>query len=350
MVRSPGCCRAAPVLRARLALMALAAFAAVAVAQAQTTTLVVYTSIETDQLRAYEMGFAKAEPGIKLKWVRDSTGVITAKLLAERTDPQADVVLGLAASSLARLDSEGLLLAYEPKGYAALSPQYCDTKSPPAWWGMNVFGAAVCFNTVEAARRGLPKPQTWKDLANPIYKGQISMPNPGTSGSGFVDVTAWLQIYGETDGWSYMDALHKNVAVYTSSRSKPCRQTSTGEYVIGLSFDNRASQIKPGAPIDIIFPKEGLGWDVEAAGIVKGTTRIDAAKRLADWAASPEAMALYAKNYTIVASPGIAKPLPNIPADFEKMLVKTDFAWAAKNRDRILAEWNRRYGEKSEKQ
>ena len=59
-------------------------------------------------------------------------------------------------------------------------------------------------------------------------------------------------------------------------------------------------------------------------------------------------MELYAKNFAIVAMPGIAKPLPNVPADYEKRLVKNDFAWAAKNRDKILAEWTKRYDAKSE--
>ena len=43
-----------------------------------------------------------------------------------------------------------------------------------------------------------------------------------------------------------------------------------------------------------------------------------------------------------------AQPLPNIPADYESRLVKNDFAWAANNRDKILAEWTKRYDSKSE--
>jgi len=62
-------------------------------ASAQKTTLLVYTALETDQLKAYQEGFNKVEPNIELKWVRDSTGVITAKLLAEKANPQADVVM-----------------------------------------------------------------------------------------------------------------------------------------------------------------------------------------------------------------------------------------------------------------
>jgi iron(III) transport system substrate-binding protein len=335
---------------ARLLVVALAMIAASSLALAQKTTLVVYTAIETDQLKPYELGFAKAEPDIELKWVRDSTGIITAKLLAEKASPQADVIWGVAASSLAALEGEGMLLPYAPKGYAALSPQYCDAKSPPAWWGMDVYGATVCFNTVEAAKRGIPKPETWKDLAKPVYKGQIAMPNPASSGTGFLDVVAWLQMYGEAEGWSYMDALHQNVGMYTHSGSKPCRQAGAGEFVVGLSFDSRANHVKSrGLPIELVFPKEGIGWDVEGFAIVKGTKHLDAAKKLADWAASRDAMSLYAKNFAIVALPGVAAPLAHLPPDYEKLLIKSDFLWAAKNRERILAEWTKRYGEKAEK-
>jgi iron(III) transport system substrate-binding protein len=59
-------------------------------------------------------------------------------------------------------------------------------------------------------------------------------------------------------------------------------------------------------------------------------------------------MDLYAKNFAIVAVPGVAQPLPNIPADYEKRLVKNDFTWVATNRDKILAEWIKRYDVKSE--
>ncbi len=163
-------------------------------ALAQKTTLLVYTALETDQLKAYQEGFNKVEPNIELKWVRDSTGVITAKLLAEKGNPAADVVMGVAASSLALLDKNGMLEPYKPLNFDALMSQYVDKKNPPAWFGMDVWGATVCFNTVEAQKRGLPKPESWKDMTKPIYKGQIVMPNPASSGTGFFDVTAFAGV------------------------------------------------------------------------------------------------------------------------------------------------------------
>jgi iron(III) transport system substrate-binding protein len=326
------------------AMLATVAFGA----SAQKTQLTVYTALETDQLKAYQAGFEKANPNIEIVWVRDSTGIITAKILAEKANPKADVIMGVAATSMAIFDKEGMLQPYAPAGLARIAPQYRDPKNPPAWVGMDVWGATICFNTAEAAKRNIPKPETWKDLTKPVYKGQIVMPHPASSGTGFFDVSAWLQLWGEKDGWAYMDGLHENIAQYMHSGSRPCAAAAAGEFVVGISFEYRANREKArGAPIELVFPKEGLGWDLEAIGIVKGTKNMDAAKKLEDWAVSDEAMALYANNFAIVAVPALSKPLPNVPADYANRLAKNDFAWAATNRDKVLAEWSKRYESKA---
>ncbi len=314
------------------------------------TELLVYSALEADQIRAYETAFERAHPNIDLKFVRDSTGIVTAKLLAEKANPQADVIWGLAATSLKVLDREGMLQAYAPKGLAAIKPWMRDPRAQPTWVGMDVWSSAVCLNIPEALKRNLPKPASWADLTKPEFRGQITMPHPASSGTGFMMVGAWIQMMGETKAWAYMDALHQNIGSYTHSGSKPCRQAGAGEYAVGLSFEYRANATKKaGAPIDIFYPSEGLGWDVEATAIMKGTKKLEAAKALADWAATREANELYAKNFAIVALPGIATRLEHAPIDLEKRLVKNDFDWLAANRDRILAEWTRRYESKAEK-
>ncbi len=336
---------------AKQALAASAALLLAGAAFAQKTTLTVYTAWETETLKPYAEGTAKVAPDIELKYVRDSTGVITAKALAEKANPQADVIAGLAASSLELLKQEGMLQPYVPKGFERLTRDYSDKATPPSWLGLDVWGATVCFNTIEAKKRNLPKPETWRDLTKPIYKGMIVMPNPASSGTGFLDVTAWLQLFGEQEGWKYMDALHENIAQYTHSGSKPCKQAGAGEFPIGISFELRAHKTKAaGAPIDIIFPREGLGYDIEAAAIVKGTRKQEAAQRYLDWLASKEANELFARDWAIVAYPGVARKIETIPADYEKMLVRNDFSHIAKNRERVLAEWQKRYSAKAEKQ
>lgn len=311
--------------------------------------LTVYTAIEADQLKTYKAAFEKDVPDVTIRWVRDSTGVVTAKLLAEKANPQADVVWGLAATSLMLLGSEGMLQPYAPKGLGEIKANMRDPAAEPSWVGMDVWSSAICFNTVEGKAKGLQEPTSWADLTDPAYKGTIVMPNPASSGTGYLMVSAWLQLMGEEKGWAFMDALHQNIGAYTHSGSKPCRQAGAGEYPIGISFEYRANKTKQdGAPIDIVLPKEGLGWDMEASAIMKGTSKLEAAKKLIDWSISPQANQEYAKGYAIVARPGIAPKLEFIKGDVESMLIKNDFSWAAANRDRILAEWSKRYDSKSE--
>lgn len=319
-----------------------------AVAAQAATTLTVYTALEDDQIKPYQEAFEKANPDIKIRWVRESTGVITAKLLAEKNNPQADVVWGLAATSLQVLANQNMLQPYAPQGLTKITPTFRDKVNPPKWVGMDVWAATICFNTVEAAKKGLPKPTSWADLTKPIYQGQIVMPHPASSGTGFLDVSAWLQMFGEKKGWDYMDKLHVNMAQYVHSGSKPCKMAAAGEYPIGISFEYRGAELKKqGAPIDLIFPKEGLGWDLEATAIMKGTKNLAAAKKLADFSASRPAMEQYMQNYAVLAMPGVAKQNPYLPADYSKRLVKNNFSWAAEKRDAILQEWSKRYESKA---
>ncbi len=329
--------------------IALLAFGAAAIAQGR-TELLVYTALEADQVQAYKAAFEKDNPDVALKFVRDSTGIVTAKLLAEKANPQADAVWGLAATSLMLLDKEGMLQPYAPKGVDAVKPTMRDPANPPKWVGMDVWSSAICFNTVEAQKKNLPKPASWADLTNPAYKGQITMPNPASSGTGYLMVSGWIQIMGEEKAWKFMDALHQNIGTYSHSGSKPCRQAGSGEFALGMSFEYRANKTKrDGAPIDIVLPREGLGWDMEATAILKTSKKQEAAKKLADWAVTKQANELYAKNFAVLALPGVQEKLEFVPGDVEKLLAKNDFTWAADNRERILAEWSRRYESKSEK-
>ncbi|MFN3881668.1 MAG: putative 2-aminoethylphosphonate ABC transporter substrate-binding protein [Nitrincola lacisaponensis] len=329
--------------------LALALGAAVASQAASATELTVYTAVESDDLQKYAQRFNQAHPDITIRWVRDSTGVMTARLLAEKDNPRADVIWGLAATSLLLLDDEGLLEPYAPAGVEKLDPKFVDQNTPPAWVGMDAWVAAICYNTIEGEKLGVPMPTSWEDLTRPEYKGHVVMPNPSSSGTGYLDVASWIQLWGEEQAWTFMDGLHDNISRYTHSGSAPCNLAASGEAVVGVSFAFRAARLKSqGAPVEVVFPSEGLGWDMEAAAIVKGTQNLEAAQTLMDWAVSREANELYNEGYAVVAMPGVAKPIENYPADIVERMIDNDFSFAAVNRDRILQEWQRRYDGKTE--
>ncbi len=130
--------------------------------------LLIYTAIEADTLEEYKNTFNKAHPDIDIKFVRDSTGIVTAKLLAEKDNPRADAVWGLAATSLLVLANEGMLHPYSPKGVDKLDSKFVDKSTPPIWTGMDAWVASICYNTIEAKKNNLPKPTSWKDLLNPV--------------------------------------------------------------------------------------------------------------------------------------------------------------------------------------
>src|SRR6478672_5845374 len=311
-------------------------------AVAQKTKLTVYTALENDQLAPFKAEIEKAVPDVEVEWVRDSTGVITARFLAEKDNPKADIVLGLAASSLLLFKKAGLLEAYQPKGAEALKPVF--RSSDGTWTGQDAFLGVVCYNTVEGQKAGIAAPKSWRDLADPKYKDKLVMPHPASSGTGYLTVAAWMQLMGEAEAWKFMDALHQNIAVYTHSGSAPCVQAAKGERVAGISFDMRAAREKSaGAPIEIISPAEGIGWDMEAFAIVKGTKKADAARKVADWAVTKAASELYSKFYAVVAHPEVKNVPKNYPADAEARMAKVDFQKMADDRARVLAEWSKRY-------
>ena len=313
------------------------------------TTLNVYTAVEAEDLKKYAQRFNADHPDIRIKWTRDSTGIVTAKLLAEKENPKADVIWGLAATSLLLMKGEGMLDAYAPKGMDKLDPKFLDKDAVPSWVGMDAWVAAICVNTVEAKNKNLPMPTSWKDLTKPVYKGHVAMPNPSSSGTGFLDVSSWLQMFGEKDGWAFMDGLHQNISHYTHSGSKPCKQAARGEVPIGVSFAFRGAKSKAaGAPLEIIIPAEGIGWDMEATAIVKGTKNLAAAKTLLDWSISEKANKMYNEGYAVVGIPGLAKPVKHFPSNISTAMIDNDFEWAARNRRAILKEWQTRYDSKSE--
>jgi iron(III) transport system substrate-binding protein len=328
----------------------LLALGATAVAAQDRVRLEVYSTLEVENLNDFKKAFESENRDIEILWNRDSTGVLTARILAEQGAQRGDAIWGLAVTSMLLLDKRGLLDPYAPKNLASIKPAFRDPANPPAWVGMEAWVAAVCFNTVEAAKLGLAKPASWFDLTDPRFKGRLTMPHPASSGTGYFHVSAWIQMFGEAKAWEFMDRLHDNIAVYEHSGTRPCRHAATGEFPLGISYELAAASARQkGAPIEGLVMKEGGGWDMDAAAILRGTKKPEAARRLMDFASSRKANELYASFVSQVAMPGITSNIPDYPAGVAESMIKNDFAWASANRTRILEEWARRYDGKAAK-
>ncbi len=312
--------------------------------------LLVYTAMEVEKRTSYKAAFEKLNPDIEIKWIYDTTPVITKKIINENPDIKADFIWGLSLTSLLELRKATPLLEYKPKNFENLNFKFVDQAKIPTWYGMSVFSSVLCFSPKLAEIYGIVKPISLEDLIHPSNRGLITMPAPNLSSIGFNAIMSWFKLYGETQAWEFMDELDKNIMVYTANATKSCQSVAIGNNITAIGLDFRALQlIESGADLVILTLGEGIGWDLEVAAILKSTKNLPEAQKLADFAVSNDANELYSRFTTIAVHNNVKKRSPFLPNNFDKSLVRQNYTFTMANKERIIAEWLRRYGHKVEK-
>lgn len=319
----------------------LAVFVLVFGAKAFAAEVNVYTAVEPDILVRYEKAFNKQYPDIKINWVRDSAGPITARLLAEKDAPKADVVFGTALNSILELASYEIFQPYRPTGYAELNPEMRDNSAEPLWIGLSAWAASICVNQKLLDAQKIPAPASWEDLLRPEYQGKIVMPNPASSSTGYMIIAGWIQGLGEEKAWAYMRELHKNIKMYVHSGSKPAQMAAQGEILIGISSDAFASSFtKRRAPLLLVNPTDGVAWDMEASAILKGAKNLESAKKIMDFSTSEAAAEIAAESLYIPArkasGSGKARSLDG--------MIPMNFPNAAAKRSEVIEKWRNTFG------
>ena len=328
-------------------LAAVAAALALGAASARAETITVYTAYEEDEAAAF-LKLAKVDmPDIDVRMLRLSTGDLTARILAEAANPQHDVIWGQAVTNLVDPRVLATLEPYTPKGIDKVPAQFRD-QSGGKWFAVTGYMEAFCVNNERLKAKNLPMPASWADLTNPAYKGEVVMPNPASSGTGYLQVATMLQQKGEAAGWEQLKALDKNIAQYIKSGSRPCNAASAGEYTVGASFALRAiKNVAEGYPITMVVPKEGAGNELEANALVAASKKKEAARRFLDWTLSDKAVGEYYTWKEIVTVSGGAMPerfkKAGMPADVATVMYKMDFPAAAKDRAATVARWQKEF-------
>jgi len=312
----------------------------------QAGKITVYTSYEEDELAAFLDAMKNDVPDIDVDVLRLSTGDLRARMLAEASNPKHDVIWGWAATSMVDPRIVEMLEPYSPAGIDKVPERFRDKDG--YWFATTGYTGAFCVNNPEMEKDNLAMPSSWQDLIKPEYEGKLVMPNPASSGTGYLHIASILQMMGEEEGWAYLDALDKNMDQYIKSGSKPCNAASAGENTIGISFALRAiKNIDEGYPITMVIPSEGAGHELEANALMKTSQNMEDAKKFLDWTVSKGAEAEYNKWKSIVTMQGREMPEKfteaGLPDDISTVLFEVDYAWAAENRDRIIAEWQKRY-------
>ena len=257
--------------------------------KASAAKLTLYCSVEIDVCEMLEQAYEK-ETGTKVAMTRASSGETFAKIKAEASNPKGDVWFGGTGDPHLTAAQENLTEKYKSVHFNDLLPaaqnqaKNADFKSVGIYVGALGFG----YNKDLLAKKGLPAPKSWMDLTKPIYKGEIQVANPNSSGTAYTTLATILQIFGEDKGWDYMKKLHANINTYTKSGSAPIKATGRGENLIGICFQHDGvKQTKKGLPVVTVSPAEGTGYEVGSMSIIAGARNMKEDKKFYDWALSP---------------------------------------------------------------
>ncbi len=285
--------------------------------------------------------FEKAT-GIKVNFVRFSSGEALARVIAEKNNPRVDVLFGGPVETHAAGIKEGIFEPYKPPSFAVLPARF---KQPEGQW-IAIADDPLVFmsNTKFLTEHNLKPPASWSDLLNPAYKNMIQMADARTSGTAVTRIFSILEVNGrdETKAFDYMKKLRPNVQLYTKSGGGGTLPVGLGQAGAGIFFivDSLDTKAK-GYDVTISFPKEGIGTSAEAIALIKGAKNPDTGKKLIDWAASPAMQSLFAK-YHINFVP--AHPDVKIEASLAEVLkgakiFPIDDVYAGENRKRIVERW-----------
>lgn len=334
--------------RAALKILALLGglLAFVGPARAQGGSLVMYCGVNEPWCRAVATAF-QGQTGIRVDMTRQSNGEIYARLRAERNNPRADIWFGGTGDPHLQAASEGLTEPYRPQGSGRLR-EWARTQAERSGYrtvGLYMGALGYGYNETELKRRGIAAPRCWSDLLKPEFKGEVQVADPNASGTSWTMLATLVQLMGEEEGFAYLKRLDANVDQYTSVGAAPAQATARGETMVGIAFQHDVIDAARQNPaVKVVSPCEGTGYEIGSMSIVRGARHPQEARRFYDWALTPEAQAIAAKNGSFQLASNEATPVPPEAPDLGSIrLIAYDFEkyGSSAERARLLSRWTR---------
>lgn len=298
----------------------------------------VYSIIHEEETEALCNLFTE-KTGIKVEYLRATTGELVNRVISEKNDPMADVLLGGASSYHIQASKEGALEPYVSP-VSKDFPAYAKSEDG-TWTGFCVLTLGIGINKNRFAEKfpGEAYPASWEDLLNPVFDDEIVMTNPVASSTAYLFVQNQLQRLGWDAGWEYLSALSQLVGQFPDSGSAPPKLIGTGEYALGVAYLHALSKYKAqGFDIQLVAPKDSVG-DVDCVSIMKNSKNLKAAKQFVDFILSAEAETLMSSiDFTIPVNKDAVAPEGSIPVS-EISLIDYDSAKASSQKNEVIAKW-----------
>ncbi len=270
----------------RAALAALFLAAAIAPSGAVEGKLVLYTSQPNTDAQQTADAFKAKYPNVTVEWVRDGTPKILAKLRAEIAagQPQPDVLLIADVVTMEGLKGEGRLAAYPDAKTDGIDAALIDKDK--TYFSTKLITTGIVYNT-----KAPFVPASWEDLTKPEAKNLVAIPSPLTSGAAMIHT---VTLTGNLKaGWDYYAELGRNGVQASGGNGDVLKAVSGGDKLFGMVVDYMPIREKAkGAPVEFVFPKEGVSAVTEPAAILSTAKNPEAAKAFIDFILSEEGQAL----------------------------------------------------------
>lgn len=264
--------------------------------------LVLYTSQPNADAQQTVDAFMAAHPDVEVEWVRDGTTQMMARLATEfeAGAPQPDVLLIADMVTMEGLKQEGRLMAHPEADTSAYDAGLYDAEG--YYFSTKLITTGIVYNTAAPFQ-----PESWLDLLGDDAQGQIRIPSPLTSGAALIHLetlTSNLDM-----GWAYYETLAEMDTIAAGGNGGTFNAVAGGEQLFGMVVDFLAIREKAnGAPVEFVFPAEGVSAVTEPVAILSTAQNPDAAKAFVDFLLSPEGQQLAADQGYVPAHPAIELP------------------------------------------
>ena len=298
----------------------------------QASTVTLYTSEPLDKVNEMKLDFEKRNPGITLNIYRSGTQVVISKLQAEQQagGMLADILWMADIDYYEDLAKKDLLVPYDP-------PEASQVPSKFKYEGARYHEVRLIFNTVAFnTLRVKTRPTSWKDLADPKFKGKGGVASPFYSGAAFSTLGTHMTMPGL--GWDFYQSLKANGVVVEQANGTVAQKLATGEFHIVSVVDFMVRGDKAaGSPVDHIWPKEGAILVATPFAILKSTKNLEGSKAFLRYLYSVDGQRLFVQQGYVPVLPGIEGPKGLPPEKLEVVL--TDQAYISKNREELKAKY-----------
>ena len=308
--------------------------------------LVVYCSVQEEWCRPMVAVFEKTT-GIKVSMTRKSSGEFYAEVKAEAANPKGDIWWGGTGDPHLQAAEEGLTQPYKSPMLPQLQDWAVRQAEQSGYRTVGIYSGALGFSYNKPAleKKGIPAPKCWADLIKPAFKGEIQVADPNSSGTSYTMLATMVQLLGEDKAFEYMKALHRNVNQYTKSGAAPARAAAVGESIVGITFmHDGVTHAVAGAPLVVVAPCEGTGYEIGSMSIIKGARNLENAKKWYDFAlgAQIQILGANAKSFQVPSNKSAVTP-PEAPKLKEIKLIDYDFKkyGSTAERTRLLANWDK---------